>query len=201
MIRALRILWFTALFVTIATLVIHCGAPTPPPPPPTTTTQPGPPVTTVPTPPPPEVCRFLPADVDHYKITVKQNGSGQALDVTPTVCGKSVAPCNHPTGPGLCCALSAEAGNQACADALYSAPPGPHWSPDKTVKIGPLAYGQGADGYTQKISEGDGMVSIFGSIALGTKAGSGVRLHVKKASPACDADAAGVCTLSWVTQK
>jgi hypothetical protein len=193
MIRALRILWFTALFVTIATLVIHCGAPTPPPPPPTTTsTTPGPSPTPTATPTPPDTCRFTLADVASFRSVIKPNGGGQALDLTVVAVGKNRAPCNHPTGSGLACELSAEKGNQNCAWILYGIP---WWTPDPTVKLGALQPGVPAQGNTQKISAGDGLVSICGSTAMATRPGACIRLHVKAAAPACDVDAAGHCVL------
>jgi hypothetical protein len=190
-IRALRVLWFTALFLFIATLIIRCSAPYPPPPPPTTTsTIPGPSPSPTAT---PEACRFKSQDVDYWRSEVKQNGGGQALDFTPVACSNGAPPCNHPDSRRAhCCALGAEQGNQSCADALFGVP---HWTPDKTVRLAGHNLGEGADGFTQKISEGQGGVSIFGSVAMALKPGAGVRLDVRAASPACTVGADGLCVL------
>jgi hypothetical protein len=174
--------------VMLAMLQASCPPKPGPSPTPSPSVEPTPTPTPSPEPTPtPETCSFTSNAVTSWRNVVKPNG-GQTLDFTAIACG-DIAPCNHPD-PRMarCCDLSADHGNQPCADALYGAP---WWTPDATLRLDALPFGQSTGGYTHKVSEGDGYITVCGSISLNTKPGACIRFHAFKAIPACDLKADG----------
>lgn len=192
----MRALLNTVLMLTTGFFAASaCPPPQPTPfpsPSPTGTPSPSPDPTPEPSPTatPPEACHFSISDVTRFKNRIAPNG-GQRLDFTVVACG-SQPPCNNPPASGLCCELSAEKGNQQCADVLYGEP---WWTPDASVRLDNLPFGQAIGGNTHKVSGGDGNISICGSVAMFVKPGACVRLHVKTGVPACDLDSLGGCIL------
>jgi hypothetical protein len=127
----------------------------------TATPTPTPVATPTPSPEPGE-CLAEQKDVNKWRPIVKGNSTNLQVDLTAVACGNIVnIPGLHNCGAS-CCELSAEKGNQACADKLYGKPV---WASSGTIK---LVQVYPDNTYTQKVNPinpgtiGTGTITVCG---------------------------------------